>query len=264
MHLNLTWGQEYQKMKNLFKGNKHLFLLLFAISLILMMFVTTILWYFVSPRLHEISSLFAAVILTSLRVFYIIVLMGILLIFITSYSKFNLLISSFAVRLTIQFLFPVTMFIGRIAGISKEKIRNSFVHVNNSFIKKMKVESARILILLPHCIQNYDCPYRLTYNFENCAKCGKCNIGDIISLKEKYNVNLAIATGGTLARRIIMNVKPKFIIAVACERDLVDGIKDVFPIPVYGVLNDRPEGPCINTIVSIEKIEDTIKRVIRK
>lgn len=251
-------------MRNLPKNNKHLFLLLFALSLILMMFVTTVLWYFVSPRLHEISSIFAAFILTSLRVFYIIVLLGILLIFITSYSSYNLLISSFAVRLTIQFLFPVTMIIGRLAGISKEKIRNSFVHVNNSFIKKLKVKPEKILILLPHCIQNYDCPYRLTYNFENCVKCGKCNIGEIIKLKEKYNVNLAIATGGTLARRIIMNVKPRFIIAVACERDLVDGIKDVFPIPVYGLLNERPEGPCINTIVSVEGIEKVINSVIRK
>ncbi len=250
-------------MRSLFKSNKHLFLLLFALSLILMMFVTTILWYFVSPRLHEISSIFATVILTSLRIFYIIVLLGILLIFITSYSRYNLLVSSFAVRLTIQFLFPITIFLGRIIGISREKIRNSFVHVNNSFIKKLKVKPDKILILLPHCIQNYDCPYRLTYNFENCVKCGRCNIGEIITLKEKYGVNLAIATGGTLARRIIMNVRPRFIIAVACERDLVDGIKDVFPIPVYGLLNERPEGPCINTVVGVKSIEEVIKSVIR-
>ncbi|MBP7563009.1 MAG: DUF116 domain-containing protein, partial [Candidatus Cloacimonetes bacterium] len=69
---------------------------------------------------------------------------------------------------------------------------------------------------------------------------------------------------GTLARRIIVNVKPKLIIAVACERDLVDGILEVFPIPVYGLLNDRPEGPCINTRVSCELIEQILQKIIRR
>jgi hypothetical protein len=78
---------------------------------------------------------------------------------------------------------------------------------------------------------------------------------------EKYGANIAIATGGTLARRIVLKFRPKLIIAVACQRDLVDGLREVFPIPVYGVLNQRPEGPCINTRVAVEEIDYALRKL---
>ena len=49
---------------------------------------------------------------------------------------------------------------------------------------------------------------------------------------------------------------------VACERDLTSGIQDVFPMPVIGVLNQRPNGPCFNTSVDIDAIEEEIKTFI--
>ena len=42
------------------------------------------------------------------------------------------------------------------------------------------------------------------------------------------------------------------------ERDLTSGIQDVFPLPVLGVLNERPFGPCFNTRVDINKLEAAI------
>jgi tetratricopeptide (TPR) repeat protein len=33
---------------------------------------------------------------------------------------------------------------------------------------------------------------------------------------------------------------------------------DVYPIPVFGVINDRPNGPCINTGVDMELVEEAI------
>ncbi|MGC9337004.1 MAG: DUF116 domain-containing protein, partial [Candidatus Cloacimonadia bacterium] len=83
-------------------------------------------------------------------------------------------------------------------------------------------------------------------------------------LAEEYNVKVAIATGGTLARRIISEKKPKFTIAVACYRDLVSGIRDVFPIKSFGIQNIRPQGPCINTKVEVEKIREVLENVVIK
>jgi hypothetical protein len=77
-------------------------------------------------------------------------------------------------------------------------------------------------------------------------------------------VKIAIATGGTLARKIIIQTKPRCIIAVACQRDLVDGLIDVFPIPVFGILNERPNGPCINTDVNINQIRLFLMNYIKK
>jgi hypothetical protein len=71
-----------------------------------------------------------------------------------------------------------------------------------------------------------------------------------------------VATGGTLARKHITDHRPDAVIAVACPRDLSSGIIDCFPIPVYGILNQRPEGPCVNTLVDIEKIHWAIKNFV--
>ena len=72
-------------------------------------------------------------------------------------------------------------------------------------------------------------------------------------------MHLVVATGGTLARQLVAKARPKAIIAVACERDLTSGIQDVFPIPVIGIFNERPFGPCFNTRVDIDRVEEAIQ-----
>jgi hypothetical protein len=90
---------------------------------------------------------------------------------------------------------------------------------------------------------------------ENCKACGKCKIKDLVELSHKYHVSIAVATGGTLARKIVVDKKPQMIIGVACERDLTSGIQDTYPLPVYGILNKRPHGPCFDTDVDLEAVE---------
>ena len=245
---------------------KNLFLVLSTISLILLMIVTTLLWWFISPRLHEINKILANSVLNTLRIFYFIVVLGIVLVLLTSYLERNFLITRTAVRIAISFVFPVTILLGRIIGITKDRIRESFVHVNNTFVKVLSnnYKPEEILILLPHCLQNTECEIRVTVDINNCRDCGRCKISELKSIAKETGVHIAIATGGSLARRIIIKHRPKFIIAVACERDLVDGLMDVFPIPVYGVLNDRPEGPCVNTSVAVEVIESALKNILKE
>ena len=244
--------------------DKLLFLILSTASLLLMMAITTILWWFISPRLHELSTFLANLILTLLRIFYIFIILGILNLFYNCYSSHVIPFFQRLIRFSVNFLFPVNVFLGKICFITKERIRESFIDVNNSFIKAdtLRFKSKDILLLLPHCLQNYDCAYRVTNIIENCTDCGKCVIMKLKKISKSYNINIAIATGGTLARKIIIQTKPKLIIAVACQRDLVDGLLEVFPIPVYGILNDRPNGPCINTSVDEYKIEQFLKHVI--
>ena len=123
--------------------------------------------------------------------------------------------------------------------------------------------ASKILILTPHCIQLDTCPYKITRDIKNCRRCGRCSVGPLLDLADKYGVNIAVATGGTLARQFVKTIRPRAIIAVACERDLTSGIQDVFPLPVIGVLNERPFGPCFNTKVDISKVEDTIKYFLK-
>ena len=160
----------------------------------------------------------------------------------------------------INLLFPFAIGLGRIFNISQQRIQQSFIEVNNHLVKqhRIKVPADRILILTPHCLQRDTCIYKLTRNVENCHQCGACSVGGLIGLCHKYGLHLVVASGGTLARQMVAKARPKAIVAVACERDLTSGIQDVFPIPVLGVFNERPFGPCFNTKVDLQKVEQAI------
>lgn len=157
-------------------------------------------------------------------------------------------------------LFNLVIFIASSIGISKNEIRKIYVKLNNTYIynNKYNFNYEDIIILVPHCVQKNSCKLKVTNKIENCVECGLCNISDLLKLKEKTGINIFIATGGTLARKIIMENKPKAVIAVACERDLTSGIQDMKHIPVLGVFNKRPNGPCINTFIDIHEVEKAI------
>lgn len=164
-------------------------------------------------------------------------------------------------RLANGILFPVTLLVGRILGIDQAKIQRSYIEVNNNLVKskKLMLNKQRIMILLPHCLQNADCPFKITMDVENCQHCGNCSISEIITLAQKYQAQIKVATGGTLARKFIEDFRPAGVIAVACERDLSQGIQDISALPVYGVLNKRPNGPCYNTSVDLEQLEKALQ-----
>lgn len=161
----------------------------------------------------------------------------------------------------INFLFPFAVGLGRILNIPRGKVEQSFVAVNNALVKQhhVRVPSDRLLILTPHCLQLDTCPRKITRDIENCAQCGACSVGGLLGLCHKYHMHFVVATGGTLARQMVAKARPKAIIAVACERDLTSGIQDVFPIPVIAIFNERTFGPCFNTRVDINRVEEAIK-----
>lgn len=168
--------------------------------------------------------------------------------------------------LGIKLFLPLMEILGPRLGISKERVRNSFIETNNRLLisgNRHKIPPERMLLLLPHCLQMADCQRRITTSIENCKRCGKCNIDYLITLAENYNIHIAVATGGTLARKIVRDHRPQMIIAVACERDLTSGIHDTFPLPVYGILNQRPEGPCWNTLVDTIEVEKALQTFLR-
>jgi hypothetical protein len=161
----------------------------------------------------------------------------------------------------VSVLYPALIVLGNTINIPKNEIRKVYIKLNNEYIysKKFNLKAEDILILIPHCIQKSSCKLRVTTEIKNCKSCGLCNVGDLLALQDKYNVNICIATGGTLARKKIIESKPKAVIAVACERDLTSGVQDAKQVPVLGVFNKRPNGPCVDTKIEIKEVENAIK-----
>ncbi|MHC1791056.1 DUF116 domain-containing protein [Solidesulfovibrio sp.] len=156
---------------------------------------------------------------------------------------------------------PLMTIFARLFHISKSRVRASFIKVNNEMVAAGEARYAptQVLVLLPHCLQSSRCKHRLTYDINNCKRCGECPVDGLLALSAAYGIHIAIATGGTIARRIVVQTRPKLIVAVACERDLTSGIQDTYPIPVYGVLNDRPNGPCLDTQVALPHLERALR-----
>lgn len=161
--------------------------------------------------------------------------------------------------ITLNFLFPCVHAVLRMFRVDGDAVLRFFIRINNKLaIKEIKQSPDNILLLMPHCLQFSDCEYRVTGKEIRCKMCGKCEIKDLMEISVKHNVNLSIATGGTMARNIVRRFKPDIIIATACERDLISGLRDTTSLPVIGILNDRPNGPCVDTKVDIQKIINLI------
>jgi len=242
------------------RPQKRIFVGLLVFTCILLLFLTFLLWYVPMVGLKNIHSSLPPIFSFVLALFAFLMISGGLLLVFTIVRGKDIFLSQKLRGLVAKVLFPLMILMGKVVGISKERVRQSFVELNNHLIRSNshRVRPDRLLILLPHCIQDFDCEIKITGNIRNCKGCGKCEIKDLIELSDQYHLKIAVATGGTLARRIVLENRPEAIVAVACELDLTTGIQDTYPIPVIGILNERPNGPCINTKVNIEKVRRAI------
>lgn len=193
--------------------------------------------------------------------FYLILGSGLFLLTATSLTGIDLLYPHNRKSVTVTLLFPIAITLSQIFGINRNKLRTSYIKVNNALTKaqRKRINGGRILILLPHCLQIDVCNRKITTNIHTCKQCGNCPVGSLLELEKKYNLTFEVVNGGTLARRKVKSFRPTGIVAVACERDLTFGIQEVYPIPVYGVINDRPNGPCFNTCVDMGIVEEAIQ-----
>ncbi len=159
----------------------------------------------------------------------------------------------------LKILYPFLMLVGSLSKQRKEAYQKLIIKLNNKLVRKENCKAKNILLLLSHCLQRNECKIRLTHNIYNCERCGKCEIRDLIQIADDNQLNIFVATGGSLARRIVHEVKPGAVVAVACENELRSGIVDIYPLPVLGITNERPFGPCLNTRVDLEKVKEAIE-----
>ncbi len=240
---------------------KRIFIGLIVFTVFLITAATVALYLVPYIGLRNIHPLAPEVVCVTMGAVIGTLILGVGLLILTLLRGREVLFASRLRGIVIEVLFPIMIVVGKLLGISKEKIQQSFVEVNNLLVRAKcnSVKPERVLLLMPHCLQFNDCAIKITSDATKCQACGKCKIKDLVELAQKYHVHLSVATGGTLARRRVAEHRPQAIIAVACERDLTSGIQDAYPLPVIGILNDRPFGPCFNTSVDIRKVADALE-----
>jgi hypothetical protein len=119
--------------------------------------------------------------------------------------------------------------------------------------------SGRIL-LLPHCLrQSKTC--EATYNEEG-LQCAECNVAcsinrlRIAALEFGYK-GVCVAPGGKLAIKYVKEKQPAAVIAVACDKELADGVRAIKGLGnglniVIIVIPLRKDG-CVDTVVDDEE-----------
>ena len=109
----------------------------------------------------------------------------------------------------------------------RDWVENAAVKVYNALAleRGRKVGQGELLLLIPRCLS-------------------KVTLDGVLAIAGKYGVPVFVATRGQLARRVIRERRPRAVVAVACERDMVSGLHDVAgKIPVLGLTMTLPAGP---------------------
>ncbi|MDP8218050.1 MAG: DUF116 domain-containing protein [Candidatus Theseobacter exili] len=145
--------------------------------------------------------------------------------------------------------YHVSSILGKRFGITNDYMGHSFLKVSNTLTKKFdnRIDSPqKILFLLPRCLE-------------------KTVQKEITELSRINNCRCFVLSGGNAARNKIKELVPQAIIAIACERDLVSGLIDISgKIPVVAIPNVRPEGPCKNTKVNMNDVEEALNYFLSK
>ncbi|MEW5744980.1 MAG: DUF116 domain-containing protein [Nitrospirota bacterium] len=200
-------------------------------------------WYLIKPRVVQLSPSLSAVIEWSVLavigvVFFMAAAEGIAF---TVFRR-SLLPYRWTERLLLALL-PGAVWLGGKLGISRDRVGSSFIKAHNSLLASNRgaVSTERLLVLLPRCLSRE-------------------TRGHILERFGGSSAEIVTAGGGEEARAAIAKHRPTLILALACERDLMSGLKDVAEkIPVLAVPNKRPEGPCKNTLVSREVLDEALQ-----
>ncbi len=205
--------------------------------------VLGVLYYFILPRLEQFHSW-----LGPIAFWVFIIWAGLSSIFwiqlaLTCSTGKNLFFAKKEVFLVFDLVFARVFKLARLLKISRDKMGHSFVLVSNAVVRAVdtSIGEKKVMILLPRCLT-------------------KEVLQEVYKLKETFPIEIYTVSGGELARKKVKEVKPTAIIGVACERDLVSGIRDVaYRIPVIGIPNKRPDGPCKDTVVDIGELKRAVE-----
>jgi hypothetical protein len=198
--------------------------------------------YMINPRLASFHPLLPLAFEAVILFFIILVIMWMLLLSLSMFFNINLLMGLDEKIFNLLSIFPWVVKFAKRFGINRDKMGNSFIKLNNRIvrIKNHVFSSCDLIALLPRCLSK-EMHQRIS------------------EITKKYNIDYFVVHGGEAAREKVKNKRPKAIVAVACERDLVAGIKDVKNILVLGIPNTRPQGPCRNTCINLVEFENSIR-----
>jgi hypothetical protein len=174
-----------------------------------------------------------------------LVLLWYLLLVGSFYSRVNLLPERLLERGPFLRLMNWTSLLARLGG-RRDWVEHAAIDVYNTLAirRGRKVGKGELLVLIPRCLS-------------------KAALDGVLGIAGRYDVPVFVATRGQLARRVIRERRPRAVVAVACERDMMTGLRDVAgKLPVLGLTMQLPNGPCRDAEVDLAEMDRWVKGLV--
>jgi hypothetical protein len=139
-------------------------------------------------------------------------------------------------------LMTLTSQLTRLVGL-RDRAEHAAIDVYNALAERRKrtVGKGELLVLIPRCLS-------------------KQALDGVLAIAGRYEVAVFVATRGQLARRVIRERRPRAVVAVACERDMTTGLRDVAgKLPVLGLTMRLPNGPCRDAVLDLDLMERWVR-----
>ncbi len=201
--------------------------------------------FLLDPRLGALWQPLPSVVLLGLSAFVVLSWIWYALLAASFYGPWLLLPERLAERGPFLALMRWTSQVARRFGM-RDWVEHAAVEVYNGLAARRgrKVKGGELLVLVPRCLS-------------------KETLDGILGVAGRYDVPVFVATRGQLARRAIRERRPRAVVAVACERDMVSGLHDVAAkVPVLGLTMQLPAGPCKDASVDVAKFETWVRSFV--
>jgi hypothetical protein len=142
-------------------------------------------------------------------------------------------------------LMNYTSLLARTFG-KRDWVEHAAIDIYNTLAERRgrTVGKGELLVLIPRCLS-------------------KQALDGVLEVAGRYEVPVFVATRGQLARRVIRERRPRAVVAVACERDMMTGLRDVAgKLPVLGLTMQLPNGPCRDATIDLTQMEKWVQSLV--
>ena len=204
-----------------------------------------LLLYLVGPRLGTLSPLLPRILWSLVAVLAVLQWLYLGVVAASFYGGRNLLPERLMERGPYLQLMNYTSLIARAFG-KRDWVEHAAIDVYNTLAERRgrKLGKGELLVLIPRCLS-------------------KQALDGVLEIAGRYEVPVFVATRGQLARRVIRERRPRAVVAVACERDMMTGLRDVAgKLPVLGLTMQLPNGPCRDAVIDLGQMEQWVRGLV--
>jgi len=228
-----------------FSAAPGLFFRFAALTLAALAAAAAFLLYLVGPRLAALSPPLARGMWIGLGAAAGLATLYLSVLAASFYGRRNLLPERLMERGPYLQLMNYTSLIARAFG-KRDWVEHAAIDIYNTLAERRgrKVGKGELLVLIPRCLS-------------------KQALDGVLEIAGRYEVPVFVATRGQLARRVIRERRPRAVVAVACERDMMTGLRDVAgKLPVLGLTMQLPNGPCRDAAIDLDQMEKWVQGLV--